>query len=336
MLVLGGLTVMAGYMAASATAVLPQQAPVRYDRSARGFTAYAQPPQTSIIPFTPLPSGTNGSNGNNPAAISSTTTNWAGYVSDSGAAYTSISGSWKVPSVSASSGLPAANATWIGIGGNNSNDLIQVGTQNIVSSGQVATSAFYEELPNVSTTVPGVTVHAGDTITASLQKTSSGQWAITIRDVTNGESYSTTVTYNSSESSAEWIEEAPSVNNSIIPLDSFGSVTFTGATTTQNGSAVSIANSSPQAITMDTATGQALTTTSGINGGGSFTVTRTNVSSSDTFGNYGTTPSGLRHHDYDPGYYTAPGSTGNNTPGAVMLSQSPAYYTPPTRHHWWR
>jgi hypothetical protein len=144
------------------------------------------------------------------ASTSNITTNWAGYVSKGGT-YTSISGSWVVPSVDAeASDSIAADATWIGIGGVTSSDLIQIGTQDVVENGQVDSGSFYEELPDSSSTISDINVAAGDSITASIKEVSTNEWLINIKDNTNGESYSNEVYYDSSESSAEWIEEAPS------------------------------------------------------------------------------------------------------------------------------
>ena len=53
--------------------------------------------------------------------------------------------------------------------------------------------------------------------------------------MTSGQSYQTTVQYSSSQSSAEWIEEAPASGNGIVPLDNFGAVAFSAASTIENG-----------------------------------------------------------------------------------------------------
>lgn len=174
----------------------------------------------------------------------------------------------------------SADATWIGIGGVTAGDLIQVGTQDTVSAGgQVSTAAFYELLPNVSQPVPGVTVSAGDAITASLRQVTSSQWAISITDETNGQSYTGAVPYASSLSSAEWIEEDPSYSSGRqVPFDNFGTVSFTGGSTTVNGSPVDIAGSDAQAVAMLNRAGQTVATPSALNtDGASFSITRENA-----------------------------------------------------------
>src|SRR5580693_2390477 len=55
--------------------------------------------------------------------------NWAGYTA-SGGNFTSVTGTWDIPQISGSAS-PSADATWVGIGGVTTQDLIQAGTQAI-------------------------------------------------------------------------------------------------------------------------------------------------------------------------------------------------------------
>lgn len=305
------LIVFAGIIVADAASLL-RMPPASYAGTISKYTPSSQPTSVSTSSFITT-SPTTSSNGtgstNSTATTSDTTTNWAGYVS-TGSTYTSVSGTWTIPDVTASDDSVAADATWIGIGGDSSNDLIQIGTQNMIENGQTTTGSFYEQLPDTSETIPGVSVNAGDTISASVKETTSGEWTVTINDLTNGESYSNTVAYNSSESSAEWIEEAPSTGESVIPLDQFGSVAFSNGSTTENGNSVSIAGSNAQMLTMDNEAGQALTDTSAITASGDgFTVTRTDASSSDDLYGAG-------------GQYDIPEGWTRHEPGLGMWSHS--------------
>jgi hypothetical protein len=171
--------------------------------------------------------------------------NWAGYVA-AGGSFTGVSGTWTVP---AGSGNGAA-ATWVGIGGSKSEDLIQAGTEEAAGrNGAVEHDAWIEMLPAVSQPV-NLAVKAGDSVTVSLNQVSAGQWQITIKNNTSGQQYQSTQQYASSLSSAEWIEEAPSSRRGELPLDNFGSVAFSGASTVENGATVSVAQAGGQAITM--------------------------------------------------------------------------------------
>lgn len=213
-----------------------------------------------------------------PAPVSYTSTNWSGYLSANGT-YTSVSGSWNAPSATGTGVNTSADGTWIGIGGVTSGDLIQIGTDNTVTrSGQVITEAFYEMLPAVSQTVPGLTVSPGDAISASIVETASNQWLMTITNNTTNQTYSTTVSYTSSHSSAEWIEEDPSYSNGQqVPFDFFSTVSFTHATMVNNGTSLNLIGANASPITMVGRNGRPVATPSDIGtDGASFTVERSN------------------------------------------------------------
>ncbi len=220
------------------------------------------------------------SSGTAPNSYISTDTsrNWSGYVA-LGTGYTSIGADWIVPQAAASTSF-AADATWVGIGGLSSTDLIQTGTQAVIENGTTTYTAWYELLPASSETVP-MTVNPGDTIQARLTDQLNGTWLISLADLTNGQSYQTTVSYDSSHSSAEWIEEMPSDGSGFVPLDNFGSVSFSGGFAVQNGSQASITGADARSMTMITSDGMALAVPSALGAdGASFTVTRSNVASS--------------------------------------------------------
>jgi hypothetical protein len=204
--------------------------------------------------------------------------NWAGYEAV-GSPFTSVSGSWTVPHASSSSSA-GVDATWVGIGGANSHDLIQAGTQETVSRlGQATYEAWVEMLPQSSRRVP-LAVHAGDSITASVTQTSSGQWQLNLKDNTTGQAYQTAAPYQSFLSSAEWIEEAPSGPGGELPLDGFGTVQFSAASAVKSGQPVTISKAGGQPITM-ASHGQTLASPSALGpDGASFSVTRTSSNGS--------------------------------------------------------
>jgi Peptidase A4 family len=206
-----------------------------------------------------------------------TSSNWAGYAATNGT-YTAVSGTWTVPAYTAT-GSAGANATWVGIGGVTSQDLIQAGTQEATSgTGQTEYQAWIEMLPQASRTVP-LAVSPGDSITVSIAERATNTWLIAFTNNTTGKSYQQTVQYASSNSSAEWIEEAPSASRAgVAPLDNFGTVTFTGGSTVKNGQTESIAAAGATGITMIGSTRQALAVPSGLGSdGASFSVNRTSV-----------------------------------------------------------
>jgi hypothetical protein len=223
---------------------------------------------------TPGPSTSPGPNPAPTAPVVYSSTNWAGYMSPAGN-FTGIGGSWTVPHVTGNGFTSSGDAAWIGIGGVTGNDLIQVGTDDTVSpSGHVSTIAFYEMLPAPETPVPGMNVAAGDVMSADIHLLSGTQWQINISDVTQNETFSITVSYASTKSSAEWIQEDPSYSNgSLVPFDTFGTVSFTGAQATAGSTTETMAASGAQEIIMVNNHGHAIATPTAIGSDGqSFSV----------------------------------------------------------------
>ena len=69
-------------------------------------------------------------------------------------------------------------------------------------------------------------MNAGDSITASISRGSSGIWTISITDTILAWFSVTTHSYRGQLTSAEWIEEAPSVGGGIATLADYGTAVF--------------------------------------------------------------------------------------------------------------
>jgi hypothetical protein len=175
--------------------------------------------------------------------------NWSGY-EVRGGTFTAVSATWTVPRFEPDS-PPGADAIWVGIGGVLSNDLVQAGTQATVSRrASTEYQAWVETLPQPSRPVP-LPVNAGDSVTVSLQEQAAGSWLVMFINNTSGKTYQLTTQYSSSRSSAEWVVEAPSARRGrTLPLDTFGSVSFTQASTVKDGQTDNIAQAGGHAITM--------------------------------------------------------------------------------------
>ena len=183
--------------------------------------------------------------------VSSTSSNWAGYAV-TGSTFTDVKGTWVQPAVDCSTVSNAAYAAfWVGIGGFSSDGgggLEQTGTEADCRNGQPSYSAWYELLPDASIPVP-LTIGAGDTITAEVSIAVPAV-TLTLTDVTSGQTYSTQATPQLLDtSSAEWIAEAPSQCYSAnrctqLPLANFGTVAFSGSSTTANGHVGTISDAS--------------------------------------------------------------------------------------------
>jgi hypothetical protein len=184
--------------------------------------------------------------------------NWAGYAVTPGSGITAVSSTFTVPT--AGEVPPGFSASWAGIGGYTTTDLIQAGvSENSAVAGELLGGqydAWYEILPASETpitsgctgNVPSCAVNPGDKISVNISNAGGNTWDISLTDAGNW-SWSTSLTYASSESSAEWIQEAPSLEGvQSIPAD-VGTVSF-GATSTytQGGSTKTIAQGSPTLI----------------------------------------------------------------------------------------
>jgi len=228
----------------------------------------------------------------NQLAVAGTSSNWSGYAS-AGTSFTAINGSWVVPPQTASAVGLAGDAAWIGIGGITSSDLIQIGVQTFNNNGQIKHEAFYETLPQTAQTVT-MTINTGDSVSASLNEQLINTWYLSIRDNTNGQHFETTLSYNSTNSSAEWIEEMPSNSNStFIPLDNFGVKQFSGGSVLKSGGSYTIDQLGARLITMTNGNNQPLVAVSSLaSDGESFSVTRT-AAAPTSFANWQQTSAGV-------------------------------------------
>jgi hypothetical protein len=180
---------------------------------------------------TPVPS---------PTPLVRRASNWAGYIVATGTNLhsaqpnvTSVSASWTVPTVTPSTNN-TYSAAWIGVGGEFDTTLIQCGTRQDSIGGEPSYSAWYELLPGNSIRVRSITVSPGDQMQASIQLADAAhdRWLINMSDLTSGDSFQNIFTYASSQLSAEWVLERPTVNNVLASLSNFDEVVFTNCTAT--------------------------------------------------------------------------------------------------------
>jgi hypothetical protein len=226
------------------------------------------------------------------APSATTSTNWSGYaVTAPSGTVTAVSGSWVVPTASGTG--TAYSSAWVGIDGFNSNSVEQIGTDSDVVNGRATYYAWYEMYPNPSYEI-ALAVRPGDRITASVTY-SSGTFALALTDASTGKGFTISQTApGASRSSAEWIEEAPSSRSGILPLADFGTISFSGAQATINGTTGAIDNpawsSSVEQINMVTSGGAAKDSTSKLTDSGStsgFSVTWISSGTSGTSGGHG-------------------------------------------------
>ena len=198
-----------------------------------------------------------------PNANPETDPNWAGYVAQTNLSspqpdsVTFATGTWVVPTTTVPATFTSGFSTplydasvWVGIDGNNTNTVEQVGTEQRVVDGNAYYYAWWEMWSKGAgqpeQIITSMNVAPGDSITGSVQFFSSGphagQFELTITD--NSRSNDSFTTYQASSatqnplatrSTAEWIVESPTINGKVGPPADFGEVTFTDSYAVING-----------------------------------------------------------------------------------------------------
>jgi hypothetical protein len=193
-----------------------------------------------------------------------TSTNWSGYdVTGSGA--THVIGTWTQPAPTCTRRENSWSSPWVGLDGDTSNTVEQIGTDTDCSNGAPYYYAWYEMYPKKLFTIV-IPVRPGDSFTGEVTSTSPTTFALRLTNNTSGASFQTTQTTRKAQrSSAEWIMEGPSSGL----LTNFGSVGFSAASATINGQTANLGSlPNAQPITMVTQSGTPRATPSQVSGGG--------------------------------------------------------------------
>ena len=206
----------------------------------------------------------------------SSSTNWAGYAV-SGSTFSDVKGTWVQPAVNCSASLATSSyaAFWVGLGGlsGGNGGLEQTGTESDCRNGRAVYAAWYELLPDNSVPVP-MSIAAGDTISAEVI-VDNGVATLALTDVTTGQTFTTQGTPTLLDvSSAEWIAEAPSAcfgasRCEQLTLANFGTVEFSGSSTTANGHVGTISDGSWSATSIDLGGGAGAATAAALSPDGS-------------------------------------------------------------------
>ena len=151
--------------------------------------------------------------------------NWAGYA-DTGATFTSITGSWVEPAVTCTADHDLF-APWLGIDGYSDQTVEQTGVQASCATGKAVYSGWYEMYP-ANPVYYSNPVSAGDTFTATITFTGGTSYKLTLQDVTKGWTQSVTKSLSADNASAEAIIEAPGGFPSIPGGVTFSNVTVNG------------------------------------------------------------------------------------------------------------
>ena len=189
----------------------------------------------------------------------STSTNWSGYdVVGSGAQ--SVTATWTQPAVAdnCASGANSWSSPWVGIDGDTSGTVEQIGTDTDCVNGAPYFYAWYEMYPKGVVQITTVRVQPGDSFTGTVTTDGHGNYSLTLTNNSSHQTFGPFVQTNrhAHNASVEWIMEGPSGGL----LTDFGTVSFTGASGVIGGQTVTQANATP--ITMVTKKGAARATPS--------------------------------------------------------------------------
>ena len=171
--------------------------------------------------------------------------NWSGYVasknllggSASHGTVTDVSGSWVVPTLTATSN-GAYSAVWVGIDGYSSSTVEQIGTSHNWVGGSQQNYAWFEMYPNGAYEIVGFPVDKGDIISAEVSYIGNNTFKLQLTNQTKRVTTIIPRPYTTSTSAArscaEWVVEAP-YSGQILPLADFRSVTMSSCSTTIGG-----------------------------------------------------------------------------------------------------
>jgi len=146
--------------------------------------------------------------------------NWSGYVQATGRGtrvYTGVTTTFVVTTVNTSVPGDQYSADWVGIGGFQTNKLVQAGVEEDNIGGRAFYKAWTEILPQSESPL-SLAISPGNRIVITVRETANKkdkhkQWVMTVANATTGRSAGLTVKYNISGSSAEAIHERPCIGS---------------------------------------------------------------------------------------------------------------------------
>lgn len=186
-----------------------------------------EPTTSNPAPASSVPSTTQSGTIN----VDSPSSNWAGMV-QLGTSEQSVQASWTAPGFSQAAQPGSSIAEWIGLGGAQSSQLIQVGTITTANNqGSAQTSVFWEKLPGSA--VQTATIPTGSSVTAQIVPAGNDQWRLILYVKGSATPLIDKLVFLSPrhaqavQTSADWITEVPTGNNGLDSLAPVSSTVMT-------------------------------------------------------------------------------------------------------------
>jgi hypothetical protein len=153
--------------------------------------------------------------------------NWSGY-DVTGGPFTTVTATWTQPAVKPTGDDLTDVAFWVGLDGDGSGSVEQIGTEGY-SAGVAVYDAWYEMYPGAPVVI-GMSIHPGDVMTGTVTWSRPATFTLSLVNHTTSKTFSTTQLMNvpPALASAEIIVEAPmSSSGDIVPIPDFIRCDFT-------------------------------------------------------------------------------------------------------------
>ena len=163
------------------------------------------------------------------AGTTTTSVNWSGYDDSTDGPFGTVTATWVQPRVRVTGTMFSDAAFWVGLDGDNSDTVEQIGTEGY-SEGVGGYDAWYEMYPLYPVAID-MAIHAGDAMTGTVTWEQPASFTLTLTDATTGDTFSTgqLMSIPPALASAEAIAEAPSSDEGdVLPVSDFAIVHFSG------------------------------------------------------------------------------------------------------------
>jgi len=120
-----------------------------------------------------------------------TSSNWGGYAVETSlaspqkGAVSAVNGSWRIPTVLASTSPETFSAFWVGIDGYSDNTVEQLGTEQDWTPDGPTYYVWFEMYPHRSYIISGFPIEPGDAFSASVNYAGGGLFILSITNLTS-------------------------------------------------------------------------------------------------------------------------------------------------------